>query len=918
MAQYDVVIKAVDQTKAAFRNVETGLKGIQTRTEQVNKTLATLGTGLTRAGAIATAALGAAATSALRYADSIQDASDATGIGTARILAFSQAVGQNGGDANKAVDGLLKFSQSIGEAANGSQSARDAFAAVGVSLSDLASKSEEDLLGQVVKNLAGVGNESQRAALQADVFGKSLKGTNIAGFGKDLDGLTEKQRANAAAIAASATLVDNLKGAYNRLELAVLKALKPFADQVNALSPAQIDKIVNSVLQLSVAIVGLTTGLKVIQGIAGVLGALGGATIAVGAAFKRLNGNVLTVTNLFKNFKMLLITPLVNGASVLARFTLGWLVLRGTIVAILAPLVAIGLGIAKIGLIAVGAALAIDALFDTKIISTFVDGVKSAYDWVKNLIGLGDKNAGAGRGVLGGPTAEELAKYQAQQAAIKKAQEDAAAASKRAIANIPLDNLVKSIAEARAEYNLFLPLLASTDAAIAAGALEKVNAAAKTLQLTLSDDIIIRNFNAALKEQAETLRQQNIIYGDSARVLGEFNLELAKQEAELRKSATVIGDNATQQRQFNLELEKSKQAQQQQAINLGLATAAYKDGKISLDDYLKTLQGVDATLLSAEQRQLQFNEAISKGMADTALNAQLAGQAMAEAFATGDMERYLQIYEQYKSVLGSTATGELATARKGAKEELDLMQKRTMALKTLTEEYKANGGVATAEFRKVADSLGMSTDAIDRMVNIHGSAIDRMVEDTKFYQTSIESAATTFSSEFTKAFMEGRNALDSFRNFFSNIANDIANRIIKQQLADPIADALSGIVGQVMGGLGGGGGGSSGAGGFLGTIVSGVGGFLGDIFGGFFADGGMLGAGQVGIVGEEGPEFITGPANITPFDKMQNNDGNLQVVFQIQAIDTQTGAQFLLQNKPLITSMITQAYNSRGRRGPLD
>ena len=35
-------------------------------------------------------------------------------------------------------------------------------------------------------------------------------------------------------------------------------------------------------------------------------------------------------------------------------------------------------------------------------------------------------------------------------------------------------------------------------------------------------------------------------------------------------------------------------------------------------------------------------------------------------------------------------------------------------------------------------------------------------------------------------------------------------------------------------------------------------------FGGFFANGGYLPAGQFGIVGERGPEMITGPANITP------------------------------------------------------
>jgi len=42
---------------------------------------------------------------------------------------------------------------------------------------------------------------------------------------------------------------------------------------------------------------------------------------------------------------------------------------------------------------------------------------------------------------------------------------------------------------------------------------------------------------------------------------------------------------------------------------------------------------------------------------------------------------------------------------------------------------------------------------------------------------------------------------------------------------------------------------------------------IGSVFGGFFAKGGYLAPGKVGIVGEEGPELISGPGRITPFDK---------------------------------------------------
>lgn len=54
---------------------------------------------------------------------------------------------------------------------------------------------------------------------------------------------------------------------------------------------------------------------------------------------------------------------------------------------------------------------------------------------------------------------------------------------------------------------------------------------------------------------------------------------------------------------------------------------------------------------------------------------------------------------------------------------------------------------------------------------------------------------------------------------------------------------------------------------------------LGDLFAGFFANGGMIPAGQFGIAGEAGPELISGPATVTPM----GNGGN--VTYNIQAVD---------------------------------
>ena len=87
--------------------------------------------------ALAGLALGAFTSGALRMADAISDLSDATGIAVDKIMGFSNAVAQNGGDADKAQQSLNKFVLSIAEAADGSAKTQNAFADLGITLNDL-------------------------------------------------------------------------------------------------------------------------------------------------------------------------------------------------------------------------------------------------------------------------------------------------------------------------------------------------------------------------------------------------------------------------------------------------------------------------------------------------------------------------------------------------------------------------------------------------------------------------------------------------------------------------------------------------------------------------------------------------------------------------------------------------------------
>jgi lambda family phage tail tape measure protein len=97
-----------------------------------------------------------------------------------------------------------------------------------------------------------------------------------------------------------------------------------------------------------------------------------------------------------------------------------------------------------------------------------------------------------------------------------------------------------------------------------------------------------------------------------------------------------------------------------------------------------------------------------------------------------------------------------------------------------------------------------------------------------------------------------------------------------------------------------GGGGNSGGGGFLDSITSGI----GDFFGGFFANGGNLAPGKFGVVGERGPEFIGGPASITPMS------GSANVTYNINAVDARSFQQLLASDPSFIYALTEQGRKS--------
>lgn len=142
------------------------------------------------------------------------------------------------------------------------------------------------------------------------------------------------------------------------------------------------------------------------------------------------------------------------------------------------------------------------------------------------------------------------------------------------------------------------------------------------------------------------------------------------------------------------------------------------------------------------------------------------------------------------------------------------------------------------------------------------------------------------------------------QNLFGNVFGWISNGL--SGIGNFLGNAFSGVVnvGRNI---------FSGIGNFIGNIASGIGNF----FSGFFALGGYIPSGTLGIVGEAGPEFVAGPATVTSAKdtaSMLRGGGAVQVNFTINAVDTRGIDALLIERKPLIADIVREAVNNSGRR----
>jgi lambda family phage tail tape measure protein len=84
---------------------------------------------------------------------------------------------------------------------------------------------------------------------------------------------------------------------------------------------------------------------------------------------------------------------------------------------------------------------------------------------------------------------------------------------------------------------------------------------------------------------------------------------------------------------------------------------------------------------------------------------------------------------------------------------------------------------------------------------------------------------------------------------------------------------------------------------------------MGSLFAGAFAEGGVIPAGQFGLVGEAGPELIRGPAQVTSAkDTAASMSGGHTIINNnISAIDSKSVAQMFAENRQMMFGFVEQA-----------
>lgn len=264
------VVADTNQAIAQFKRLEDQLTKINSKVSGLESAIRSIG-------------LAAVIQNAIAFADSLQDLTDSTGLATANLLGFRNAVQASGGSIEGADKAVLKLVNTIGEAADGSASAQQTFAALGVNLKDLRTLSEQDILKKSIEGLGKITDKSEQARLKVALFGKEFRTVAVEDLAARYAKATAESVIYANSIKAAADAQGQLENAVNQFRLSLLEALRPLNNFIANLDEQKVRDAVDTLTKLAAATAGIILLASALQKLAQAITIVTTALLALGA-----------------------------------------------------------------------------------------------------------------------------------------------------------------------------------------------------------------------------------------------------------------------------------------------------------------------------------------------------------------------------------------------------------------------------------------------------------------------------------------------------------------------------------------------------------------------------------------------------------------------------------------------------------
>ena len=845
-----------DLTYSVEINTTSGINNLQKLQDKIS--------GLSKSfGNLQTAVIGlfAGATikSALAYADAITDISTATNIAVENVLGFSDAVAQNGGSIDGAQKALVKLTTTIGEAADGSDSAQNAFRRVGVTLTDLRTLSEKDLLAKTVKGLSQITDTSQRAAAQTAIFGKSMKGVDLVGLQQSYAGATVESVKYAQSVEQAGRVADKLTAAFTRFKLELLKAFEPLANMLEQLKPEQIQAFIDALIKIGSVAGGLAAVAKGLEWINAAITALSGLWVAgtgrmaagiaaMEAGFASIGKTIgIAIDYVARFFRA---TPqfaesngfIKNMITLLEKLAIRFGFLEAAAVGTGAGILAFATGFGEVALAIAGVASAtwlvgeaIDAIFGTKIVSGFLDGVTAIWNKMKDIAGLKKDGDAAKAGANEAFRRSEIADY---------------------------DKINKYLAD---QVKINREVKAATDAKILS-----IQQASKAFADQNKQTLLNIGFENQLigktQEESQVWRAQKQVFDEAGQAIKKLTDEKLAARAALKPGESDLSAVYDQQ------IAKIKEQAEVDASRIGEAIQGNQSLKMIEEDRIRNIHNTTKAIEDQMARQQVLADAL-KAANDKQMDVSFESAQMGR---TPLEKQFAQIQENARKAALEAGRAFSATFEG---EDLSAAQAEELVagLDQITERYKA---IADAQTKNLEVSRSWEQGWKEAFDN---------------YMDNATNAATKAGEVFGSITRNMESAIDKFVETGKFSFGDFARSIIQ----DLIKIELKAQATKILGAIGG-------EGGIFGAI--------GKIFG--FAEGGTPPLNKPSIVGENGPElFVPRTAGtIIPNGGMAGAGAmmnapitNNYITNNISAVDAKSVAQLFAENRKTLLGTVQMA-----------